>query len=378
MKNYIIFSAKYLPSLGGVERYTYNLAKKLLKNGHKVKIVTSNSGDLENYELSDGVEIFRVPCINLLKGRFPILKINREYFKILKIIKSHNYDMCIVNTRFYVHSLFGVIFGSKHSKKTIVIEHGTNHFTVNNKILDIFGRIYEHMITFFIKWFCKEYYGVSESCNSWLRHFNIQARSTLHNAIDIDDINYLLKNSEISYRSEYNLPKDSIVIAYTGRLVREKGILKLISAINEINKINKRVYLFVAGDGNLMSEIKSIENKNIMILGKLTFDKVISLLKESDIFCLPTDYPEGFPTSVIEAVACGCFVITTSAGGSKELILNQDYGIILKENTINKLVEAINKAISDNKYMEKAKEKAYERCIKNFTWDIISEKVENL
>lgn len=378
MKNYIIFSAKYLPSLGGVERYTYNLAKKLLKNGHKVKIVTSNSGDLENYELSDGVEIFRLPCINLLKGRFPILKINKEYFKILKIIKSHNYDMCIVNTRFYVHSLFGVIFGSKHSKKTIVIEHGTNHFTVNNKILDIFGRIYEHMITFFIKWFCKEYYGVSESCNSWLRHFNIQARSTLHNAIDIDDINYLLKNSEISYRSEYNLPKDSIVIAYTGRLVREKGILKLISAINEINKINKRVYLFVAGDGNLMSEIKSIENKNIMILGKLTFDKVISLLKESDIFCLPTDYPEGFPTSVIEAVASGCFVITTSAGGSKELILNQDYGIILKENTINKLVEAINKAISDNKYMEKAKEKAYERCMKNFTWDIISKKVENL
>ena len=32
-KKYCIFSAQYLPTIGGVERYTYNIAKKLIKKG---------------------------------------------------------------------------------------------------------------------------------------------------------------------------------------------------------------------------------------------------------------------------------------------------------------------------------------------------------
>ena len=41
-KRYCIFAAQYFPHLGGVERYTYNLAKKLIEDGNEVVIVTSN------------------------------------------------------------------------------------------------------------------------------------------------------------------------------------------------------------------------------------------------------------------------------------------------------------------------------------------------
>lgn len=41
-KTYCIFAAQYFPHLGGVERYTYNLAKQLIQDGNKVIIVTSN------------------------------------------------------------------------------------------------------------------------------------------------------------------------------------------------------------------------------------------------------------------------------------------------------------------------------------------------
>lgn len=378
MKQYILFSANYLPNLGGVERYTYNLAKELIHRGHKVTVVTSNVDNIVNYEIKENIEVYRVPCINLLKGRFPVLKLNKEFFKLLKSFNNKQYDLCIVNTRFYIHSLFGAIFGKKYSKKTIVVEHGTNHFTVNNKILDFIGHIYEHTITFFMKILCKEYYGVSLACNDWLKHYKIQAISTLHNAIDIDHINYLLNNSQLNYKNKYNLLEDSIIITYTGRLVKEKGIIKLIQAVNEINKINKKVYLFIAGSGDLFDEINKISNENIKVLGKLDFNEVISLLKETDIFCLPTDYPEGFPTSVIEASACKCFVITTNAGGSKELIINKDYGIILKENSVVEIINALKLSINNEEYMKNAKELSYNRCIKNFTWDIIANKVERI
>lgn len=378
MKEYIIFSANYLPNLGGVERYTYNLAKKLIQKEHKVTVVTSNVYNVANYEVQEGIQIYRVPCISLLNGRFPVLKINKEFFGLLKKIKNKKYDLCIVNTRFYIHSLFGVIFGRRHSKKNIVIEHGTNHFTVNNKIWDSLGHIYEHIITFFIKFFCKEFYGVSVACKDWLKHYHIEATSTLHNAIDNDHINYLLKNADVNYIEKYELPKDGVIITYTGRLVKEKGILKLIKAVNEINKTNKKIYLFIAGNGDLFDEINTNSNGNIKVLGKLNFNQVVALLKQTDIFCLPTDYPEGFPTSVIEAAACKCFIVTTNAGGSKELIINDDYGIILKENSVKEIVNSLNLAIENKDYIEKAKQLSYDRCIKNFTWDIIADKVEKL
>lgn len=378
MKRYIIFSANYLPNLGGVERYTYNLARTLIQKGNEVTIITSNVDKNVNYETNECINIYRVPCVNLLKGRFPVLKINKEFFSILKELKAINYDLCIVNTRFYLHSLFGVIFGKKNSKKVIVIEHGTNHFTINNRALDFFGHIYEHLITYLVKIFCKEYYGVSLACNEWLKHYNIVAKSTLHNAIDINDIKRILEKTDLSYKSKYNLNGNNIVITYTGRLVKEKGILKLIEAMHQINKINKNIYLFIAGDGDLLKTIQENNFENIISLGKLNFYEVISLLKDTDIFCLPTEYPEGFPTSVIEAAACKCFIITTNAGGSNELILNDEYGVILKDNSLNELINELINAINNNINFKNSQKAVYNRCIENFTWDIIARKVEKL
>ena len=52
-KTYCIFAAQYFPHLGGVERYTYNLAKQLIQDGNKVIIVTSNVYHLKNHELEN-------------------------------------------------------------------------------------------------------------------------------------------------------------------------------------------------------------------------------------------------------------------------------------------------------------------------------------
>ena len=55
-RHYVIFSALYLPNLGGVERFTYNLAKKLLARGDQVTVVTSNVQGIQEYEKTEGIE----------------------------------------------------------------------------------------------------------------------------------------------------------------------------------------------------------------------------------------------------------------------------------------------------------------------------------
>ena len=67
METYCIFSAQYLPTFGGVEQYTENLANKLLEKGNKVIIVTSmKEGTADKEILDNGLIIYRLPTIQLI------------------------------------------------------------------------------------------------------------------------------------------------------------------------------------------------------------------------------------------------------------------------------------------------------------------------
>ena len=78
-KHYCIFSAQYYPHVGGVERYTLYLSRKLIAAGNEVTIVTSNTGDLSGDEIQEGIQIYRLPCYDLLGGRYPVFKRNKEF-----------------------------------------------------------------------------------------------------------------------------------------------------------------------------------------------------------------------------------------------------------------------------------------------------------
>lgn len=372
-KTICLFAANYLPNLGGVERYVYNLSKKLLEYGNKVIVVTSNVYNLPSYEVIEGIEIYRFPCFNILKGRFPVLKYNKECIRLTKRLLNNHIDLIIVNTRFYLHSYFGVKLAQKHNIKCFVIEHGTNHFTVNNFILDKLGHIYEHFITKLVAHNCQTFYGVSKSCVDWLHHFSIAAQEEpIYNAVNLENINYLLNNPVEDYRSKYGIGKSDIIISYTGRLVAEKGILKLIEAFKQLRESFSNIHLFIAGNGDLFDRVKSISADSVIVLGKIDFASVIALLGQTDIFCLPTDYPEGFPTSVLEAVGSKCCVVTTEAGGSKELIIDRKHGIIMKYNSVEEICESLKCVIINEDYRKECIDNSYNRLCKKFTWDIVT------
>ena len=191
-RRYCIFAAQYFPHLGGVERYTYNLAKKLIEAGDEVTVVTSNVQRIASYEKMEGITVYRMPCINLLDGRYPVLKFNGDFRKIHHILREKNFDFVIVNTRFYIHSLYGQWFAWSKKIPVITIDHGSSHLSVNNKMWDAIGGVYEHMITKVGQLFCKDYYGVSKACVEWLWHFHIKAKGVLYNSVDLEEIERLL------------------------------------------------------------------------------------------------------------------------------------------------------------------------------------------
>ncbi len=369
MKTIAIFSGYYLPHLGGVERYTYNLAKRLTHMGNKVIIITSQyNKELKEIEETDVAKIYRLPTFKIASGRYPINKKNAKFKKMMKMLELENIDSTIIQTRFWTTSYFASKFVAKNKIPACLIEHGSTHFTVNNKILDKFGEIYEHQLTNSIKKNIKDFYGVSKKCTEWLKHFNIEAKGVFYNSIDTEECE--------KYKSFINKNKDKTIITYTGRMIEEKGVLKLIEAFKQLDKKYDNLELNLAGSGPILEKIveECKQYKNINILGKIPHEVVLKLLGKTDIFVNPSSFSEGLPTTILEAGMMKCAVIATPMGGTTEIISNENIGYICGFK-IEDILEKLEKLINNKEERKKLSENIYNVVIKDFSWNVTAKKI---
>lgn len=371
-KRVCIFSAQYLPSSYGVEKYTFHLAEKLSEKGIEVTIITSDLYGAKVYEENGNVRIFRLPAYGLMNNRFPIIKYNREFRTKIKEIFTAKYDLCITNTRFYPLSLLGAVMGRKHAKRNILIEHGTSHIEMGNRMVKYCGEMYEHFITFLVKQNVRDFYGVSKDCNQWLEHFGIRAKGVLNNAIDKKEIDAIGADKSHEKLKEM---QGNLLITFTGRLIKEKGVLPLIRAFQSIEEKYPYIRLVIAGDGPLMAELKEKCGRNVFLMGRISFEEVIDILRESDIFCFPSEYAEGMPTSLLEAAVCQNSIISTRCGGATEIVPDESYGILLKDNSEEEIRNALEKMLTDDEYRKRTARKVCLHVENNFVWEKIADKV---
>lgn len=371
-QTYCIFSAQYLPHMGGVENYTYHLSQELIRLGNRVIIITCNTVDLENISYpSRNLTVVRLPCYPLLDGRFPLLKKNTIYKKLINDVIALHIDNIVINTRFYPLSLQAAKLAKKKGIRPILIEHGSAYLTLGNRIIDFFIKKYEHAITYIIKQHPIDFYGVSKASSKWLKTFGIQSKGELNNAINATK--FRESASKRDFRKELNLSQDAFVVSFTGRFIPEKGIPALLRAADSLSN-NSSIHFFLAGDGPLKPEIEQKNLKNVHLLGKLSPEDVAAMLLTSDAFCLPTR-SEGFSTSLLEAAACETTPIITNVGGAEELVSSKEYGIIIKSSSPNEITTSI-MFLFENKTMCKKMGAEISRKTSNqFSWNTTATKL---
>lgn len=363
-KTIAIFSGYSTPHLGGIERYTDNLSKQLIKKGYKVVIISSDYSFTKDYiKEEDSIIYVKLPVFKLFVSRYPIPKINKDYRKIIKYLKELNINKIIVNTRFHLTSIVGAKFGSKNKIPVFLIEHGSNHLTIDNKILDFFGEIYEHILTKYIKKYVDFYYGVSKEACNWQKHFKISSNGVWYNSIN-------------DFSKNYKINKDDkkINIMYAGRILKQKGVIELINCFNILSKKYKNIYLHIAGDGNLLEQlIKENKNKRIKFYGKLDFNKLSKLYAKNDIFVYAPNWPEGLPTSILEAGLMDNTVIASSQGGIKEIIEDNKNGLIANSEEV--LLEKLEYLILNKDIRVELSKNLKIKVLNNFEWNKTSNKI---
>ncbi len=378
------FSAQYLPTVGGVERFTAGLANRLTEYGHRVIVVTSSLKGFENEEESDGVTILRVPSIFFADRRLPVALPFFGWNKIKQKLKKLNIDFIVVQTRLYPLSLLGARFAKSNNVRSILIEHSTKHLILSGAVGKLCS-MYEHFMMNNLRRSGIDFYGVSKACTDWLEHFKVKTDSVVYNFVDpkkldgvaqsvlgqFDDENGFISSLIAPAKITIERP---IFILYSGRFVAEKGVMQLLHAFDKLRLVRDDVYLLLAGDGPQLKELKRVLPTGAFLLGMLPYEKNIALMKSADIFCLPTK-AEGFSTTVLEAAALKTTVLTTCTGGSPELILNDEYGIIMEDDSIQTIEESLKKATRDAQWRALATENAYRLLCENFTLDSVSKRL---
>ncbi len=168
-----------------------------------------------------------------------------------------------------------------------------------------------------------------------------------------------------------------------GRLVPWKGFALLIETMPTLLKRNPETTLFIAGDG---PDRETLKNKiaelglesNIVLLGKLSQEKLFEYIKASDVFALNTAY-EGFSHQILEVMTLGTPVITTPAGGNTEIIEDNKTGILVPYNDLVFLEKAVEVLCADSvlrnsiikNAQERVKEFSNERMLKNLVHELI-------
>lgn len=357
-KTVAIFNGYYIPHLGGVERYTYNIAKKLTEKGYRVIIITTQHDEnLTNEEIQKGIKIYRLPIKNLWKNRYPFLKKNRIYHSLIEKIETESIDYYVANTRFHIPAILGVKMAKAKGKEAIVVEHGSSYLTLNNPILDFVLRKIEQWLIGRVKKDTSLFYGVSNEASEWLKTFNIKAKGVLSNAVAVDEyLNQKIEKDE-----------NKITISYAGRLIPQmKGVEILLSTFSKLSKERKNLELIIAGDGPLLKEVqRNYSQDNIKFLGYVPYEKVLEIDAKSDVFVLMSR-SEGFATAMLEAAMLENVIVTTSTvGGAKDIMPDETYGYII-ENNETELFETLTKVLDNKEQMRSMQKKISKKCVGKF------------
>jgi glycosyltransferase involved in cell wall biosynthesis len=139
-----------------------------------------------------------------------------------------------------------------------------------------------------------------------------------------------------------------------GRLVEKKAFDDLLRALA---RVDQPFSLQIYGDGPLHDELMALRDElglgdRVEFLGARDSDEIVKALADADAFVLtPTNMEDGdrdgIPNVLVEAMACGLPVVTTTAGGITELVVDDVNGLLCAPDDVTSIAQAVGRIVDD-------------------------------
>ena len=148
-----------------------------------------------------------------------------------------------------------------------------------------------------------------------------------------------------------------IKILFLARLERKKGVFETVQAIQLLLDKKIPVSLTIAGDGDIRQKLEDytrglgLTSQQVNFIGDIRGKDKIQTFTEHHIYCLPTTYGEGLPTSVLEAMAFGMPLVTRPVGGLGDIFENGKMGKLVQGKSSEEVADCLEKLILDKEKM---------------------------
>ncbi|MFH1258631.1 MAG: glycosyltransferase family 4 protein [Elusimicrobiota bacterium] len=362
--------SRFYPYLGGAEQHALRLSQTLRKKGINVFVVTENFGNLEKIADIEGLKIYRL--FSFGKGKFSslVFMVSSLFFLIRK---RKAYEIIHVHLA-SSPAIAAVILKKLFNKKVVVkLGGGKNIGDIDSSLKTFIGRVKLNIL----KKNVDKFIAISQEIKQSMLDNSFQEDKIVEipNGVETDKFSPLNESDRLIKREALNLT-DKFVLVFAGRLEKEKNLALFIEAFKKTLQTCSQLYLILIGEG---SELNSLTNKiqklniaqNVRFLGKI-FD-VTDFLKISDAFVLPS-LSEGMPNALLEAMSCQLTVLASAVGGIKEVIRNNQEGVLFEPDNIEQMSQAILHAVNNRGWSKQLALRARERVVRDYSLLAVSEK----
>lgn len=357
-----IVTPSFYPYLSGVTEHVYNTYQELKKRGHTVKIITPSLGDdateiqQDLYRVGRGIPIFSNGAIGIISFSFRLTK------RVKEILNKERFDLL------HIHEPFVPILCLAALKYSKAVNIATFHtFRTSSPVYSL------------LRWFLKKYndklHGrivVSDSAREFTSKYFDGEYQVIPNGVDI----YRFRNNGVIER--FN--DGAFNILFVGRLEPRKGIRYLLRAFPLVKDAFPTSRLIVVGGGPFITYYRRLippsVRGSVLFEGRVTKEQLPLYYSTCHVFCSPALGGESFGIVLLEAMASGKPIVASDIEGYKNVIQNEQEGLLVPPKDPKAIASAIIRLLADEPLRKKLGENAAKKA-KEFSWDNIVDRIVN-
>ena len=337
--------AFFIPALrvGGAQRVTVNIANGLAARGYPVDLVLAYREGPVLSDVSDDVRV-----IDLETPEVPLIGVLASVPRLRSYFRSNRPAVCFSAMTFA--NVAAILAAELSDVETTLVatEHDTFGMVPGRKEW-VTSQLARHLYRF-----ADRVAAVSEGvADSVRRETSVDDDdvAVLYNPIELDEIRTTAADPVAEESVRPWLESDRFETLFTvGRIESQKDIPTLLRAFRRVREQRPNARLVVAGTGSRRDRLVSMAED--LGLGDVVafpgyVENAYAYMSRADLFVLSSRH-EGLPTVLLEALACGCPIVSTDCpSGPREILEGGRYGPLVPVEDPAALAEAILGALDD-------------------------------
>ena len=385
----------FYPEAGGVERVVENLALCQLKKGHKVSVLCKETGKSPDKEDYKGIKVYRYHR----KNRPTPINYASSYLGSAKLFGelAASSKIDIVHCHLTLSSQGPMKIANEKTIPLIASFYGPwdKEFLAETELLlsqsSFMYGAYLKLQMKMQKWLQKRLLNQARRVVVLSDYSITQARRIqpdVNNKLvkipgGVETDRFFPDSKPHGLQTAFGFSKETFLVLTFRRLVHRMGVDILIKGVKICLDKGYDITLVIGGNGPLRSSLEEMTfrlnvNNNVFFAGFIPDSKLPDSYREAGLFVLPTRTEENFGLPILESAACATPVIGTPVGSIREVLGQFDKRLICENVTPEGISEKIIEIYNDKENITKLFKTISKKVQNDFSWDIISYKMEKL